>query len=75
MIDIEKSFERLESINEAIRNPEISLNKATELFEEGIQLSKAIEKELTETEQKIEVLINSPEENEGEAQFQLFSEE
>lgn len=75
MFDIEKSFSRLEEINDQIRDPQMSLTKATELFEEGIKLSEGIEKALNKVEQKIEILTNPPGDTINEPGFELFSSE
>jgi exodeoxyribonuclease VII small subunit len=73
-----KSFEdrlaRLEEISEEIQEGKIPLEKAVSLFEEGINLSKGLEKELTKIERKIEILINKPETKEEKPEMELFPE-
>jgi exodeoxyribonuclease VII small subunit len=73
-----KSFEerltRLEEICEEIQDGKIPLEKAVSLFEEGITLSKGLEKELTKIERKIEMLINKPDEKEMKPELELFPE-
>ena len=73
-----KSFEerltRLEEISEEIQGGEIPLEKAVSLFEEGITLSKGLEKELAKIERKIEILINKPEKKEDKPELELFPE-
>lgn len=73
-----KSFEerltRLEEISEEIQGGKIPLEKAVSLFEEGITLSKGLEKELTKIERKIEMLINKPDAKEMKPELELFPE-
>ena len=58
-----KSFEeklgRLEDISRRI-NQDCPLEEALGLFEEGIELSRGLEKELSRIERKVEILVNSP---------------
>lgn len=73
-----KSFEerltRLEEISEEIQGGKLPLEKAVSLFEEGITLSKGLEKELTKIERKIEMLINKPDTKEIKPELELFPE-
>ena len=73
-----KSFEerltRLEEISEEIQGGKLPLEKAVSLFEEGITLSKGLEKELTKIERKIEILINKPDKKEMKPELELFPE-
>jgi exodeoxyribonuclease VII small subunit len=73
-----KSFEErlthLEEINEEIQNGNIPLEKAVTLFEEGIALSKGLEKELEKIERKIEILINKPDKPDIKPEMELFPE-
>jgi len=59
-----KSFEdrlrRLEEISQQIRDGEIPLEKAAELFEEGVTLARGLEKELNRIDRKVQQLINEP---------------
>jgi exodeoxyribonuclease VII small subunit len=72
-----KSFEErlglLEHLGETIRRTDIPLEEALTAFEEGIKLSKALEKELEKIESRIEVLMNSPDAKAGESpELELF---
>ncbi len=71
MKDFEEKLERLESISEKLGNGEVKLEQAQALFEEGIALSKELEKELNSAEQKIEILTNDPDQDE-EPEFETF---
>ena len=73
-----KSFEqrlaRLEELSEAIKAGDLPLDEAVALFEEGIKLSKGLEKELAKIERKVEILVNNPEEEGQEPEMELFPE-
>lgn len=55
-IKFEEAIKRLEDIVEELETGEFDLNKAVEIFEEGLQLSKFCKKKLEEAEQKIEII-------------------
>ncbi|MGI6438798.1 MAG: exodeoxyribonuclease VII small subunit [Sphaerochaetaceae bacterium] len=58
-MSIEKRLKRLEEITEALKTPTTELQEALTLFEEGVTLSKGIEKELTDIERKVEALVQT----------------
>ncbi|MFA5570139.1 MAG: exodeoxyribonuclease VII small subunit [Sphaerochaetaceae bacterium] len=58
-VSIEKRLKRLEEITEALKTPTTELQEALTLFEEGVTLSKGIEKELTDIERKVEALVQT----------------
>lgn len=73
-----KSFEenliRLEQITSDIKRSDISLEDALKDFEEGIRLSKSLEKEIDKIEGKIQILMNQPSRENGiEPELDLFS--
>ena len=53
----EDSLERLESIVQELENGDVALDRALELFEEGVRLSRTCLGRLDEAEKKIEVLL------------------
>jgi exodeoxyribonuclease VII small subunit len=61
MKNFEERLEKLETLGEKIRKPEIPLDEALKAFEEGIKLARSLEKDLERVESRIEVLMNSPE--------------
>ncbi|MDR0562748.1 MAG: exodeoxyribonuclease VII small subunit [Spirochaetaceae bacterium] len=61
MKNFEERLERLESLGERIRRPDISLEDALKSFEEGIKLARTLEKDLEKVESRIEILMNGPE--------------
>ena len=60
MKSFEERLERLEQISQQIRDGEIPLEKAAELFEEGVTLARGLEKELDRIDRKVQKLINEP---------------
>ena len=75
MKNFEAQLNRLEELTEQIQDGDISLDEAVTLFEEGIKLSKKLEKELTRIERKIEILVNNPVTEETQPELELFPEE
>ncbi|MFA5853092.1 MAG: exodeoxyribonuclease VII small subunit, partial [Spirochaetales bacterium] len=61
MKDFESRLERLELLAERIKDQDLPLEEAIKVFEEGIKLSKGLKKELDKIQGKVEMLINSPE--------------
>ena len=53
----EVSLERLEQIVRELENGSLPLERALELFEEGMKLSQLCRKQLEEAENKIEMLV------------------
>ena len=56
----EENLAKLEALSNDIKRTDISLEDALKDFEEGIKLSKSLEKDLDKIEGKIQVLINQP---------------
>jgi exodeoxyribonuclease VII small subunit len=77
MKNFEERLERLESLGERIRRPDIPLDDALKAFEEGIRLARTLEKDLEKIESRIEILMNAPEEKPVNAvpELGLFDEE
>jgi len=74
MKDFESRLERLELLAERIKDQNLPLEEAIKVFEEGIKLSKGLKKELDKIQGKVEMLINSPE-DEAKPEFTLFEPE
>jgi exodeoxyribonuclease VII small subunit len=72
MKKFEERLERLETIAQDIRDPGIDLDQALLLFDEGIKLSKGLERDLEKIEGKIEILLNKPAEPDGKPELGLF---
>jgi len=63
----------LEEIVEELRSGEAGLDEALSIFEEGMGLSKGLEKELEKVERRVEILMNEPEREEDTPELELFS--
>jgi exodeoxyribonuclease VII small subunit len=74
MKSFEERLDRLEEISEKMQKGNIPLEEAVDLFEEGIKLSKGLEKELSKIERRIEILVNKPDNPEDKPELELFPE-
>mgnify|MGYP006294183329 FL=1 len=72
-LSFEERLARLEEIVEALRTGEVGLDEALSIFEEGMRLSKGLEKELEKVERRVEILMNEPESPEDSPELELFS--
>ena len=57
MAKFEECLERLEKIVAELEKGDVSLDRALELFDEGMKLSGSCRKELDEAEGKVEILL------------------
>lgn len=57
MAKFEESLQRLEAIVAELEKGDVSLDRALELFDEGMKLSGSCRKELEEAEGKVEILL------------------
>ncbi len=55
--DFEKSLGRLEEVVRRLESPQLSLDDAMKLFEEGVALSRECQKQLEEAEGRVEILL------------------
>ena len=73
-----KSFEerlaRLEQISGRIRDGDVPLEEAADLFEEGVRLARDLEKDLSKIDRKVERLVNEPTEPDQKPVLELFPE-
>ena len=53
----EKNLERLDSIVRQLEDAELPLEKALQLYEEGMKLSEVCHKQLEEAEGRVEILM------------------
>jgi exodeoxyribonuclease VII small subunit len=60
MKNFEERLLRLEELSERIREPDLALEDAVAVFEEGVKLSKGLEKDLQRIEARVEILLNQP---------------
>jgi exodeoxyribonuclease VII small subunit len=63
----EERLERLETLGEQIRKPDVPLDEALKSFEEGIKLARALEKDLEKIESRVEILMSGAEVKADEA--------
>lgn len=55
--EFERSLARLEEVVRRLESPQLSLDEAMKLFEEGVTLSRECQKQLEEAEGKVEILL------------------
>ena len=55
--DFERSLARLEEVVRKLESPQLSLDEAMRLFEEGVGLSSECQKQLEEAEGRVEILL------------------
>ncbi len=72
-ITFEKALEKLENTVEQLESGDMPLEKALEIFEAGVKMSRICTKKLEETERKVELLLNVT--DEGDPQTSLFDTE
>ncbi len=56
----EQRLQRLEKLAEKLRGGSIPLEEAIALFEEGMKLSRSLEKDLARVERRVEILTKEP---------------
>jgi exodeoxyribonuclease VII small subunit len=73
----EERLERLEELAERIKEPDLPLEEAVAVFEEGVKLSKGLERDLDKIQGKVEILLGttSDAESEEKPELDLFEEE
>ena len=55
--DFERSLARLEEVVRRLESPQLSLDDAMQLFEEGVALSRECQKQRKEAEGRVEILL------------------
>lgn len=55
--DFEKSLARLEEVVRRLESPQLPLDEAMKLFEEGVGLANDCQKQLEEAEGRVEILL------------------
>jgi exodeoxyribonuclease VII small subunit len=58
--DFESALKELEGIVEQLEGGDLPLERALELFERGVTLSRQCQRRLDEAERKVEILIKAP---------------
>ncbi len=75
MKNFEERLERLEQLAEQIRDTALPLEEAVTVFEEGIKLSRSLEKDMGKLEGRVEILLNQPAIPDGKPELGLFDQE
>ncbi len=75
MKDFEGRLRRLEELAERIKEKDLPLEDALAVFEEGVKLSKGLERDLEKIEGRVEILINQPAGPDEKPELDLFSSE
>lgn len=71
MKKFEERLERLEELAQKIKEPDLPLEEAVAVFEEGIKLSKGLERDLDRIQGKVEVLLGTTTDEDGEEKPEL----
>ncbi len=61
MATFEERLQRLEQLGNELRQGNLPIDQAMARFEEGITLARALERDLSKIERRIEILVNQPE--------------
>jgi exodeoxyribonuclease VII small subunit len=61
MKKFEERLARLEELAERIKENDLPLEEAVAVFEEGVKLSKGLERDLDRIQGRVEILLNEPE--------------
>ena len=67
----EQKLSRMEEISKALSDPETDLQKAVDLYEEGMKLANEVDTELSKIERRIEIVTSRP----GESPDGVLTEE
>ncbi len=70
--DFERSLLRLEEVVRKLESPQLSLDEAMKLFEEGVNLSQECQKQLEEAEGRVEILLKKAD---GKLAVEVFEPE
>ena len=65
MKTFEERLARLEELAEKMKQPDLPLEDAVAVFEEGVKLSKGLERDLERIQGRVEILLNKAEEGGG----------
>jgi exodeoxyribonuclease VII small subunit len=72
--NFEERLARLEELAEKLKDGKLPLDEAVSLFEEGVKLSRSLEKDLSRIERRVEILTREPVDGETEPPLSLFPE-
>jgi len=72
MKSFEDELKRLEEIVEKIKDNKVPIEDAISMFEEGMKISRFLEKEIEKMEGKVSILLNSPIKEDEKPVLELF---
>ena len=72
MATFEERLQRLEQVGDELRQGNLPIDQAMARFEEGITLARALERDLSKIERRIEILVNEPERSGAAPALELF---
>ena len=73
MKTFEERLKRLEEIVGAIKTNNVSIENAISMCEEGMKISKTLEKDIEKMEGKVSILMNQPLTPDEKPELELFS--
>ncbi len=73
--DFEQSIKALEALVERLEKGDLPLEESLKQFELGISLTRSCQAALKKAEQKVEILLKSPEAGESSAALEPFDPE
>jgi len=65
MKKFEERLARLEELAERMKDPDLPLEEAVVVFEEGVKLSKGLERDLERIQGRVDILLNKADEDGG----------
>ncbi len=65
MKKFEERLARLEELAERMKEPDLPLEEAVVVFEEGVKLSKGLERDLERIQGRVDILLNKADEDGG----------
>ena len=71
----EERLQELEALAERLKDGEVPLAEAVELFERGMKLARDLGAELARIERRIDIMINEPELTDGTPELEPFAED
>lgn len=70
-LSFEEKLDKLEEISKSLQDPNLDLQKAVTLYEDGMKLAKEVDTELSKIERRIEIVTSAP----GESPEGVLTEE
>ena len=72
MATFEERLQRLEQLGDELRQGNLPIDQAMARFEEGIKLTRTLERDLSKIERRIEILVNEPDKSDATPSLELF---